>query len=76
MFRNTLSDQTEFISLNAIKKTTLDGKISDERFGRMSATYEEEQKQLESRSAELQQFIDSSKEQRLNVDSFLTLVRR
>ena len=54
----------------------IDGKISDERFSRMSATYEEEQKQLESRSAELQHFIDSSKEQRLNVDSFLSLVKR
>ena len=54
----------------------IDGKISDERFSRMSATYEEEQRQLESRSAELQHFIDSSKEQRLNVDLFLSLVRR
>ena len=42
----------------------------------MSATYEEEQKQLEIRLSELQHFIDSSKEQRLNVDSFLGLVRK
>ena len=54
----------------------IDGKISDERFSRMSATYEAEQKQLETRAAELQEFIDKAKEQHLNVDSFLTMVRR
>ena len=62
--------------IQRLYEDNIDGKISDERFSRMSATYEEEQKQLESRSAELLHFIDSSKEQRLNVDSFLTLVRR
>ena len=54
----------------------IDGKISDERFNRMSATYEAEQKQLEARVAELQDFIDKAKEQRLNTDSFLAMVRR
>lgn len=54
----------------------IDGKISDERFSRMSATYEEEQKLLESRSEELQEFINASKEQRLNVDSFLKLLHK
>ena len=53
----------------------IDGKISDERFSRMSATYEAEQKQLEQRVTELQEFIDAAKEQRLNVDSFLKLVK-
>lgn len=52
----------------------LDGKISDERFARMSATYDAEQKKLEQRQAELQEFIDKSKEQALNVDSFLKVV--
>ena len=54
----------------------LDGKISDERFARMSATYDAEQKQLEQRQIELQKFIDKSKEQTLNVDSFLKVVRK
>lgn len=54
----------------------LDGKISDERFARMSATYDAEQKQLEQRQIELQEFIDKSKEQTLNVDSFLKVVRK
>jgi len=79
------SKELELVKARIVKLDTIvqrlyedniDGKISDERFSRMSATYEEEQKQLESRSAELQHFIESSKEQRLNVDSFLSLVRR
>ncbi len=53
----------------------LDGKISDERFSRMSATYEAEQSQLEQRVTELQEFVDAAKEQRLNVDSFIKLVK-
>ena len=54
----------------------LDGKISDDRFARMSATYEDEQKQLEARVAELESAIAAAREQRLNVDSFLGMVRR
>lgn len=54
----------------------LDGKISDERFARMLATYDAEQKQLDQRKIELQKFIDKSKEQTLNVYSFLKVVRK
>lgn len=54
----------------------LDGKISGERSARMSATYDTEQKQLVQRQAELQEFIDKSKEQTSNVDSFLKVVRK
>ena len=42
----------------------------------MSATYDAEQKQLEQRKIELQEFINKSKEQTLNVDSFLKVVRK
>ena len=42
----------------------------------MSATYEAEQKQLQARVAELEEFINKAKEQRLNVNSFLALVKR
>lgn len=54
----------------------IDGKISDDRFSRMSATYEAEQKQLENRVVELDSFIARAKEQRLNVDSFLAMVHK
>lgn len=42
----------------------------------MSATYDAEQKELEQRQIELQEFIKKSKEQILNVDSFLKVVRK
>ena len=51
-------------------------KISDERFARMAKTYEDEQRQLESRKVELDAFIATAKEQRLSVDSFLDMVRK
>ena len=54
----------------------VEGKISDERFMKMSATYDAEQKQLESRVAELQHFLDDTKEKSLNADHFLALVRK
>lgn len=54
----------------------VDGKISDERFTRLSATYEAEQKQLEARVSELETAIAEAREQRLNVDSFLGMVRK
>ena len=41
----------------------------------MLATYEAEQKQLEQRVTELQAFVDAAKEKRLNVNSFLKLVK-
>ena len=42
----------------------------------MSANYADEQKQLEARVAELESAIAAAREQRLNVDSFLGMVRR
>ncbi len=54
----------------------IDGKVSDERFTKMFATYEAEQKQLQARVSELEEFIDKAKEQWLNENSFLALVKR
>lgn len=42
----------------------------------MSATYETERKQLEARVSELEAAVAEAREQRLNVDSFLGMVRR
>ena len=42
----------------------------------MSATYETEQKQLEARVSELEAAVAEAREQRLNVDYFLGMVRR
>ena len=54
----------------------MDGKVSDERFMKMTAAYEAEQNDLKNRVAELQTFIDKSKEKVLNIEAFLRLVRR
>ena len=62
--------------MQRLYEDNLDGKISDDRFSRMPATYETEQKQLEARVAELEAAIAEAREQRLNVDSFLGMVRR
>ena len=62
--------------MQRLYEDNIDGKISDDRFSRMSATYETEQKQLEARVSELEAAIAEARKQRLNVDSFLGMVRR
>ena len=62
--------------IQRLYEDNIEGKISDERFAKMSANYEEEQRSLESRSAELKKLIAAEKESSLNVDRFLNLVRR
>lgn len=64
------------VIIQRLYEDNVDGKISDERFARMTKTYEDEQRQLESRNAELNAFIASAKEKRLRVDSFLDIVRK
>jgi len=64
------------VIMQRLYEDNVDGKISDERFSRMVKTYEDEQRQLESRKIELDAFISTAKEQRLNVDSFLDMVRQ
>ena len=52
------------------------GRISDERLARMSATYEAEQQTLEKRVAELQILMDGANQKSMNVEYFLSLVRK
>ena len=62
--------------MQRLYEDNIEGKISDERFARMSATYEVEQKGLETRVSELETAIAEAREERLSVDSFLGVVRR
>lgn len=62
--------------IQKLYEDNVEGKISDERFMKMSASYEEEQKSLEARTSELDMLITSEKESSLNVDRFLALVRK
>mgnify|MGYP000738585843 CR=1 FL=1 len=54
----------------------IEGKISDERFAKMSESYETEQKMLECRVTELRSMIATQQESSVNVDLFLAKVRK
>ena len=62
--------------IQRLYEDNIDGKISDERFMKMTETYEAEQKELLMRKNEIKSFIVQAKEQSLNVDSFLKVVRK
>ena len=52
------------------------GKISDERFKKMSLDYESEQKELTGKVAALKEKLESAKEQSMNTDRFLALIKK
>lgn len=62
--------------IQRLYEDNLDGKISDERFAKMTATYEQEQKDLSARVIVLRDTIAKAKTQRLNIDSFLAQVKK
>ncbi len=62
--------------IQRLYEDNIDGKISDDRFAKMTATYEQEQKDLEARVLVLKEDISKAKVQRLNIDSFLTQVKK
>ena len=62
--------------IQRIYEDNVEGKISDDRFAKLSGNYETEQAQLQSRVEELQRFLDDAKEKSLNADHFLALVRK
>ena len=64
------------IIIQKLYEDNLEGKISDDRFMRMSATYETEQRQLETRVDELEAFIAEAREKTLNAEYFLSLVKK
>lgn len=52
------------------------GRISDERFTELSADYEQEQATLKARVAELRREADKAQEAAVNVDKFMSIVRK
>ena len=54
----------------------LEGKISDDRFVKLTETYETEQETLSARMRELKDIISSEQTASVNVDWFLSLVRK
>ena len=61
--------------IQKLYEDNLDGKISDDRFSKMSANYEEEQATLESRVTALQDMIDTATAKNDAAESFLKLVQ-
>ena len=62
--------------IQRLYEDNIEGKISDERFAKMTANYEAEQQALEKRVTELKSIMTEDKESTLNVDHFLSLVRK
>lgn len=52
------------------------GKLTEERYSRLSGAYEAEQRELEARAAELRRELEQGREQAVNVSQFLALVRK
>jgi hypothetical protein len=52
------------------------GKVSDDRYMKMSAGYEAEQAELQARLAEIEFFLQEQKEQAAGINAFLQIVRR
>ena len=53
----------------------MNGTLTKDRFSRMSTSYEQEQKELENSTAELRQQAEACEQQKINIKSFLKLVR-
>ena len=62
--------------IQRLYEDNVEGKISDERFAKMSENYESEQKLLERRITEIRCNIAAQKESSMNVNSFVALVRK
>jgi len=61
--------------IQKLYEDNLDGKISDDRFTKMTASYEQEQAALETRIAELHTLLSTAKAKSDCVQSFLRIVR-
>lgn len=62
--------------IEKLYEDNVEGKISDERFMKMTTSYEAEQKQLEERVVELQKNILQIQERSANIDVFLNKVHQ
>lgn len=60
--------------INRLYEDNISGKLSDERFAKMSITYEQEQKALEASTVDLRKAVEACKQQKNNIQSFLKIV--
>lgn len=59
-----------------IYEDNISGKITDERFTTLSLNYEKEQKELKSKVKELANMLDTTKQQELDLTSFVSKVKQ
>ena len=62
--------------IKKLYEDNVEGKISDERFMKLSENYESEQIGLKDRITELQEFIEHEQEAAVNTDSFIRFVKK
>ena len=62
--------------IQRLYEDNIEGKISDERFATMCKSYEAEQAQLKSRVAELEQLLSAEKDDAMNLNQFLALIKK
>ena len=79
--KRTLLKQTRRIDeldtiIQRLYEDNISGKLSDARFQKLSATYEQEQETLAVSVAELSAVVEASESQAVNVDKFLKVVRK
>ncbi len=60
----------------SIYEDNVSGKISDERFSRMSRRYEDEQKELTEKIKQLRSEIEKQSSRTMTTDMFISLVRK
>ena len=63
-------------SYQKLYEDKLDGNLTEERFNKLSESYDQEQKELETRIKELQDFIDNEKEKYLNASYLINIVKK
>lgn len=80
LIKRQLEQQTRRISeidtiIQRLYEDNISGKLSDERFSKMSATYEREQKGLEISTSELRIAVENCEQKKVNIKSFMKLVK-
>ena len=62
--------------IQSLYEDKLEGNLTDDRFNKLSANYEAEQKELEARIKELQEFVTNEKEKYLNASYLINIVKK
>ena len=62
--------------IQKLYEDNVEGKISDERFMKLTHTYELEQQQLNVKVSELKNYLDNESNKKVNIDRFVNVVKK